>query len=145
MAKRKLRLLIIDDDEVNNFVLIRKIKETKLPISCSAIVNGKKAIKKLRDWDRRNDLNYPDIILLDLNMPVLDGFAFLDLYEAELSEKHPEVQLFMVSASERMEDRSRARAYQSVSNFVSKPVSFPILEEIIHQARMNIQSHSIQG
>lgn len=134
MQKRKLRLLLIDDDEVNNFILLRRIKETGIPVSCSSVNNGKKGIKKLQTWDQRNDPQYPDIILLDLDMPVMDGFAFLDLYQESLYHKHPDVSLYMVSSSIRVEDRLKAKSYQAVSTFISKPISFPVIEEIINQS-----------
>ena len=131
-------MLLIDDDEINNFILLRLIKEAGIPISCSSINNGKKGLKKLLRWDERDDPQYPDIILLDLDMPVMDGFAFLDEYEKELFAKHPNVHLYMVSSSIRVEDRARARSYASVSNFISKPVSFPIIEEIINHRLMSV-------
>ena len=138
MAKRKLRMLLIDDDEINNFILIRLIKEAGIPISCSSVSNGKKGLSKLVRWNQRNDPQYPDIILLDLDMPIMDGFEFLDKYEKELFQKHPNVHLYMVSSSIRAEDRARAKSYESVSNFISKPISFPIVEEIISHRMMSI-------
>lgn len=127
-------MLLIDDDEVNNFILLKQIKEMGIPVSCSSINNGQKALKKLRIWDQRNDPQYPDIILLDSEMPVMDGFSFLDMYQDDLYHKHPDIALYMVSSSIRVEDRLKAKSYKAVSTFISKPISFPVIEEIINQS-----------
>ncbi|MEZ4830264.1 MAG: response regulator [Bacteroidia bacterium] len=128
--------MIIDDDEVNNFILIRLIKETGLSVICTSALNGQKAIKKLERWHKKGGIDFPDIILLDLEMPVMDGFSFLDLYEKSFYPHYPLVQLYMVSSSIRTEDRSRAKSYPSVSNFISKPLPIIALKEIIQQYRM---------
>jgi CheY-like chemotaxis protein len=133
MSKNKLRLFIIDDDEVNNFILVRLIKEKQIPVTCDAALNGLKGLKKLLQWHEQGSNNYPDIILLDIDMPVLDGFEFLDRYQEELYPLHRNVHLYMVSSSIRAVDRARAKSYESVSNFISKPLKIEVLDEIIKQ------------
>lgn len=136
MGKNKLRLMIIDDDEINNFILIRLIKETGVSIICNSALNGQKALKKLERWHRNEGIDFPDIILLDLEMPVMDGFAFLERYEKQFLNYYPHVQLYMVSSSIRTEDRSRAKSFVSVSNFISKPLPITALMEIIDQYKL---------
>ncbi|MEL6592390.1 MAG: response regulator [Bacteroidota bacterium] len=134
MAKTKPRLLIIDDDEVNNFILLRLIREEKINVSCAAVSNGKRGLKRLLNLHDKKDNGFPDVILLDLDMPGMDGFEFLDEYEKELYPHHPEVQLYMVSSSIRTEDRTRAKSYASVSNFISKPISVMAIKQFVAQS-----------
>lgn len=138
MGKTKVRLFIIDDDEINNFILIRLIKEKKITVSCSAALNGLKGLRKLQKWHEAGSSDYPDIILLDIDMPVMDGFEFLNQYEEKLYLMHPNVQLYMVSSSIRAEDRTKAKSYASVSNFISKPLHIETLGEIIKQFQLTM-------
>lgn len=133
MAKKKLRLFIIDDDEVNNFILIRLIKEEKIPVSSSSALNGKKALNKLTKCAEKNIDNYPDIILLDIDMPIMNGFEFLDVYEKTLYPRFPEVALYMVSSSIRSEDKLKSQGYESVTSFISKPMPLDTIKTIVSQ------------
>ena len=59
MAKYKRRLLIIDDDEINNFILVRMIKKKKIPIACKTALNGKKGLKNLQNGIRKGVTTFP--------------------------------------------------------------------------------------
>ena len=63
----------------------------------------------------------------------MNGFEFLDQYERLLFPYHKEVQLYMVSSSIRAEDKTKAKSYASVNNFISKPLEIEALEEIIRR------------
>lgn len=139
MTRSKLRLLIIDDDEINNFLLVRLIKERKLPASAQAVTDGKKGLRKLERLDEEGSRQYPDIILLDVDMPELNGFEFLAKYEESLAARHPETQIYLVHHTIKPEDRLTAKTYESVSNFVCKPFSAVAIEEIIHQYSLTKQ------
>lgn len=128
--------MIIDDDEVNNFLFPRQIKEAGIQVRCVTCTNGKRALTKLYKWDREGGKQYPNIILLDLAMPVMDGFRFLDKYEEELAGRHPDTEIYMLSNSIDVDDRNRSKSYSSVSNFISKPLPIPALQEIIMQHQL---------
>ncbi len=63
---------------------------------------------------------FPEVIYVDLNMPILNGFDFIDLFERNFMSEHPDTRIFMLSSSLRIEDRHRALMFQSVRDFVSK-------------------------
>ncbi len=63
---------------------------------------------------------FPEVIYVDLNMPILNGFDFIELFERNFVAEHPETRLFMLSSSLRNEDRHRALMFRSVHDFVSK-------------------------
>ncbi|MEL6673871.1 MAG: response regulator [Bacteroidota bacterium] len=134
MGKTKMRLLLIDDDEVNNYLFIKKAKEQKLAVSCSTASNGKKALRKLAKIVETNVYDFPDIILVDIQMPVMGGFEFLDHYQELYMKDYPNTIVFMVSGSIKTEDRTRAKSYASVSNYITKPFNMEALREIISYA-----------
>jgi CheY-like chemotaxis protein len=63
---------------------------------------------------------FPDVLYVDLNMPVQSGFDFIEEYEKEFYEKHPGSRLFMLTSSLREEDKLAAMDFKSVQDFVSK-------------------------
>ncbi len=129
----KVKLLIIDDDDINNFILIKMIQESGIRASCKSVLNGESGLKLLKKLDKKGELSYPDIIFLDLNMPSMSGFDFLNLYEEELYERHKGTLIFMLSASLKAEDKAKAKTYASITNFISKPISLILIKEILDQ------------
>ncbi|HEY8402123.1 MAG TPA: response regulator [Cytophagaceae bacterium] len=70
-------VLLIDDDPVSNFMVLNFFKKTNLTRSIKCFKNGKEGL----DYLKQNQGNLPDLILLDVNMPVMDGYEFLDEFE----------------------------------------------------------------
>lgn len=77
-----------------------------------------------------NDSELPDIILLDINMPIMDGWQFIELYSA-LIEQHPtkEIKLYLLSSSIDLNDHKKAKALSAVNGFIIKPIK---KEDLIH-------------
>lgn len=127
MAKSKLRLLLIDDDEVNNLLFVRMVKHHRLMVSSSTSLNGKKALKKLDRIVQKGGYEFPDIVIVDLIMPIMDGFEFLEAYQERFAEQYPDTRVFMVSTSIDPRDKQRAKEFDCVTNFISKPLSIDSL------------------
>ncbi|MEM7658427.1 MAG: response regulator [Bacteroidota bacterium] len=123
MAKSKLRLLLIDDDEVNNLLFVRMVKEHRFMVSCATSLNGKKALKKLDRIVQKGGYEFPDIIIVDLLMPIMDGFEFLTVYQEKYAADYPDTRVFMVSSSIDPRDKQKAKEFSCVTNFVSKPLT----------------------
>lgn len=68
----------------------------------------------------QSDIIFPEVVYVDVNMPVHNGFDFLDSFERDYLPKNTGTKVFMLSSSLRPEDRHRALMYRSVVDFVSK-------------------------
>ncbi|MDT0644393.1 response regulator [Zunongwangia sp. F363] len=121
---------IIDDDPI--FVFGAK-KIMQLGNFCNSFMvfhKGEEAINKLRPIILAN-AKVPDIILLDLNMPVMDGWQFLDEFIKIPSRK--EILIYIVSSSIDPQDVERAKSYDHISNYLVKPISIEELQKILQK------------
>ncbi|TAH09244.1 MAG: response regulator [Sphingobacteriia bacterium] len=121
---------IIDDDEVYQFTVTRTIHTQKLAKKILVFTDGEQAIQFLSDNISTND-NIPDIIFLDINMPIMDGWQFLDEYVKLKPRIGKQITIFMVSSSVDPTDIRRARAIGEISDYIIKPITPEQLKEII--------------
>lgn len=121
---------IIDDDEI--FVFGAK-KIMQLANFCNSIMvfqNGREAFDALKPIILAGE-NIPEVVLLDLNMPVMDGWEFLD--ELTTVECPKEMLIYIVTSSIDAADTARAERYSQVSNYMVKPISFEHLQDILEE------------
>lgn len=118
---------IIDDDPIFVFATKRMMELTNFCTDFLVYENGENALNGLKSLIE-ND-NIPDLILLDLNMPVMDGWEFLDEFTKIQHDKH--ITIFIVSSSIDPADRLRAKEYDEVGNYLIKPIDQDDLAEIL--------------
>lgn len=116
------KIWIVDDDRIYRLSAIAFIKLLFPEVEINEYGNGKQALDALKN-------NQPDLILLDLNMPIIDGWDLLNEFD-DLSLKR-ELKVCLVSSSLDLNDRERARSNPYVSDFKLKPLSENDLKEII--------------
>lgn len=119
MTKINLTCLI-DDDEIHIFTTKRIINKMEFSKNIIEFNNGKEALDGLTEIINSNQ-TLPELILLDLNMPIMDGWQFLDQFTNFKIEKS--IKIYIVSSSIDEEDIERAKKYQSISNYIVKPIS----------------------
>lgn len=130
MNTRLVRILLVDDDEINNFISIKLIKKVLLNTEISACLNGKFAIDELIEINRKDPAALPDYILLDINMPIMNGWEFLDEYEKLDIDIAGKTKIYIISSSVFSNDISKAKTYRSVKDFISKPLNIEKINEL---------------
>ena len=122
-------VLLIDDDEATNFLHQLIIKKSGLTENINIARDGKEALRYLTSViEGKHAL--PELIFLDINMPIMDGWEFLDEYQKlPLSGSNKPV-LLILTASENPADEKRARDYLAVSGFLNKPLTVEVLQDI---------------
>ncbi|MGB0432105.1 MAG: response regulator [Bacteroidia bacterium] len=112
---------IIDDDEIFRFIMKKHIKNQNLAENILCFENGQDAIEYMKTNRLEND-SLPDVIFLDINMPVMDGWDFVDEYNELKKNIVKDATVFMISSS--VDDRDISRAHDSdvITEYVAKPV-----------------------
>ncbi|MFD1096313.1 response regulator [Salegentibacter chungangensis] len=120
-----LEVLIIDDDDVVIFIQKKMITNHKIS---SEPVSFKKAQQALDYLDENQDSNNHFLILLDINMPGMDGWEFLESINEK--PKNHQIHVIMVTSSIDLKDKKKALKYSVVRDFVEKPISSAHCEKI---------------
>jgi CheY-like chemotaxis protein len=127
---RSVSILLIDDDEINNFISIKLIKKALLNTEILACLNGKYAIDQLLEIQQKDPSKLPDFILLDINMPIMNGWEFLEEYKRLKIDPLQKSKIFIVSSSVFSNDINKAKSYSLVTDFVSKPLNVDKIKEL---------------
>jgi len=126
-----ISILLVDDDEINNFISIKLIKKAISNANITACLNGRFAIDELTRIQKADPEALPDFILLDINMPIMNGWEFLDEYKRLNIDPLGKSKIYIISSSVFSNDISKARSYPLVKNFVSKPLSVEKIVEML--------------
>lgn len=124
-------LLLIDDDNINNFIVINKLKKLSTVKNITSLENGDVGIQYILNCLISDPENLPELILLDINMPIMDGWDFLEEFEKIEESQKTKMHIYMVSSSVYKEDIEKSKEYKSVKRFISKPLTKEVLSEII--------------
>lgn len=115
-------LLLIDDDEIFTFLTKKTIENTQLVDQIKVFGNGQDAIDFLENAADNTEL-LPEVILLDINMPILDGWGFLEEFILLKPNIGKKITIYIVTTSISPHDLDRANNISEVSDFVIKPVT----------------------
>lgn len=119
---KKINLLIIDDDELFQFVASALIGQTNLVGKLKIISNGSEALNFLKTNTLKPE-EIPDVIFLDIEMPVIDGWKFIEEFAKLLPGFDKKIRLFLLTVSIDPKDFEHAKSIPIVSGFIVKPLS----------------------
>ncbi|HQQ97758.1 MAG TPA: response regulator [Cyclobacteriaceae bacterium] len=121
---------VIDDDSVYQFTANRTLKATQLAHQVLQFTNGQEALAFISSHAAEVN-KLPDIIFLDINMPITDGWEFLDEYRKIKKAIAKPIRIYMVSSSIDPRDINRAKDNPEVVEYVEKPVSLSKFSELL--------------
>jgi len=115
------KVYLIDDDDIFVFLTKKTILKVSSDIDVEVFSDGLQAITHIKEV-AANPEELPDIIFLDLNMPVMDGWEFLAEYQDIYTSLARKNELYIVSSSISPHEMERSRNISSVSEFIIKPL-----------------------
>ena len=114
------RLLLIDDDPTVHFLFEALIEEVNQSLLYYFKPNGEEALAWLRQC--RSGADFPDIILVDLNMPVMNGLEFIQIYRQEFLDAYPGTKVLVLTSSVSSRDKAVIQQFDFIRDFVTKPL-----------------------
>jgi CheY-like chemotaxis protein len=116
--------LFIDDDEIFNHIHEALAHKAALATHIYVVNSAVKGLVLLHELSRKTELPMPDVIFLDLMMPVMDGFGFLNEFEKLNDDIKRNIKIVILTSSLNADDRFRSFKHRHVVEFISKPLSF---------------------
>ncbi len=123
------KVLLVEDDPITILVCDRIMKMNGFAEVVKSCENGQLAIDYLKELSAQNDV--PEIIFLDINMPVMNGWDFLDELENIKGSLPTLPRIFILSSTVDPEDYKKAKSFSTVEDFISKPLSKDYLDKIV--------------
>jgi CheY-like chemotaxis protein len=133
MEKKLNSILLIDDDEPTNFLNKRMLESMHCTHKVQVIQKAPEALEYLTRlaMDDTGTTDFPDIIFLDINMPAMDGWEFLECFRNIVNKKGQHIVLVMLTTSLNPEDVQKASESDQVAAFKNKPLSREMVTDIL--------------
>jgi len=125
------RILCVDDDPITLMLCKKVIQKSNFSKEIDTAINGEDALNYFDNLivTKATSNNYPQLIFLDLNMPVMNGWEFLDIFSKDqYQNKFSETKVIVLSSTIDPEDIEKSKQYPMVMEFLSKPITSEILE-----------------
>ena len=134
--KKPFIICIVDDDEIYQYTITKTLDTHNLSRKVLMFSDGEEAL----DFMIANVANIkdlPDVIFLDINMPIMDGFQFMEEYVKIAPKVGKKITIYMVSSSVDPVDIERAKTISEISDYIIKPINSEELAEIVNSLENN--------
>ena len=131
--KKYTSVMLIDDNEIDNLINQKMIEAANMAEYIYTHTGAKSAIEFLKNIEKIDTLGHqvlPDIIFLDIDMPLMDGFQFLDEFEKLMSSTREKCKIIMLTSSINPRDLDKSKKYDHVRKYINKPLAQESLESI---------------
>jgi CheY-like chemotaxis protein len=123
-------IALVDDDSIFQFTATRLLESSKLAQNILHFENGAEALTFLREKALQKEF-LPDYLFLDINMPFVDGWMFLEDFTTLKSSLAKDISIYMVTSSIDQRDLNRAKGFSEVTDFIIKPISLERFQELL--------------
>ncbi len=126
-------VMLIDDNEIDNLINQKMIEASSLAENIYVHTGAKSAIEFLRNIEKLGATGHPilpQVIFLDIDMPLMDGFQFLDEFEKFRVETKNICNIVMLTSSINPQDVNKSKKYQYVKKYINKPLTQDTLEKL---------------
>jgi CheY-like chemotaxis protein len=123
-------IMLVDDNKIDNFFHERVIKKNNAANIILTKESGFEAIEHLK---KGNGEVQPNVIFLDVNMPGMNGWEFIEHYKSMESSLQNSMIVVMLSTSENPDDKALAKTHQILSDFKTKPLTKEMLDEVLEK------------
>lgn len=129
------KILCVDDDAITLMLCKKVIAKAEFASQIETSNNGEEALMYFENLKKEKEANNivsePQLIFLDLNMPIMNGWEFLDIFsKSDYYTIFPEVKVIVLSSTIDPRDIEKAKQYPMVLNFLSKPITIEMLKSI---------------
>jgi len=122
-------VLLIDDNEIDSYIAKHVITKSKMAEKISVQSSAIDALKFLGTLKNDHE-EFPDNIFLDIQMPEMDGFGFLEEFKNFSEAIHDQCKIIMLTSSSDQQDMDRSFQYPFVKKFLTKPLTLSMLEDL---------------
>lgn len=129
MTKFK-KVLLIDDDSLSNFIAKLAIQHAGIAENIEVVNGAQQGLDLIFEAIEDPGKDLPDLILLDLNMPMMSGWDFLDEYKKLESQLDQKIKIVILSSSVFSKDVERAMKCKQVKEYMSKPLKIDTIKDL---------------
>lgn len=123
-------VMLVDDNEYDNFFHERIIKKSGKVNHIVAVESGKEALNYLTN-STMEELSHPNLLFLDINMPGMNGWEFLEEYKKLSHEQQVKILVIMLTTARNEEDKARAKSIKPDIGFLTKPLTDEKFKDIL--------------
>ncbi|HEU0137117.1 MAG TPA: response regulator [Flavobacterium sp.] len=124
------KILCVDDDPITLMLYRMVIKKAEFANEIFTAQNGEEALAFFDNIAASGTLDYPKLIFLDLNMPIMGGWEFLDRFKDSRYQNFDEAKVIVLSSTIDPQDIDKSKTYPIVIDFQSKPISREMLDDL---------------
>jgi len=133
MAAPKHYVCLIDDDKIYQFTARKIVEATGLAKNILSFFNGKEAIDFFLENQTKELDQLPNVVFLDINMPIMNGWQFLDAYYKLSTKLHKAITIYLVSSSVDDTDIQKSKQYTTVKDYIIKPINRIKYQQLLEQ------------
>ncbi|MDX2190744.1 MAG: response regulator [Bacteroidota bacterium] len=130
--KQFKNIMLIDDDPINNLISSKTIQIFDPEVSITEYDDPSAALEYLKAQSKERNQNLPDVIFLDINMPVINGWNFLEEYKHLLQYLNKDIELFLLTSSTNHKDMQKAKSFPIITHYISKPLTIEGIKSIVN-------------